>query len=292
LMRLSHHIPDILTCHLEPSNSRKNIFLARLANNYFRAIFGNRVIAISSDIKRAFEKMNVPPENIRLIYHGVDNKHFRPPSSEERIKARELFGLSSQSKVICFVGRLDVEVKGHDVLIRAMSKLRSEGLEVIALCAGQGHGIGENMVQTLATEAGVFDLVHLLGFADTRQVLWASDVLTLPSRREGFPLVIPETMLCGTTPIRTPAAGAFDQIEDGINGFIIPFDDLETLALRLKQLFDDENLRGQMSAAAITTARQKFTVDRMISDTLGVYKEVMHQGGQSTEQDSFSGQSH
>jgi glycosyltransferase involved in cell wall biosynthesis len=279
LMRLLHQTPYVLTCHLEPSISRKNITLAGLANNYFRAIFGDRVIAISSDIKSAFERMKVPAESVRLIYHGVENEHFRPPSPEERLEAREMFGLSPNSKVVCFVGRLDVAVKGHDVLICAISKLRSAGLEVIALCAGQGHGIGENIVQTLAAEAGVSDLVRLLGFADTRQVLWASDVLTLPSRREGFPLVIPETMLCGVVPVRTPAAGAFDQIEDGVNGFVVPFDDPEALTLRLKQLLEDENLRGQMSAAAIVTARHKFTVDRMISDTLAVYEEVIHKNG-------------
>jgi glycosyltransferase involved in cell wall biosynthesis len=289
LMRLVHHIPYVSTCHLEPSNSHKNIVLAGLANDYFRAIFGDRVIAISTDIKNAFERMKVPPESIRLIYHGVDNEHFCPPSPQEHLKAREMFGLSPNSKVVCFVGRLDVAVKGHDVLICAISKLRLEGLEVIVLCAGQGHGIGENIVQTLASEAGVSDLVRLLGFADTRQVLWASDVLTLPSRREGFPLVIPETMLCGVVPVRTPAAGAFDQIEDGVNGFIVPFDDPEALALRLKQLLEDENLRGQMSATAIATARQKFTVDRMISDTVAVYEEVIHKDGQSTAQDLLSG---
>jgi glycosyltransferase involved in cell wall biosynthesis len=273
LMRPLHHTPYVLTSHLEPSDN--GIALAGLANKYFRSIFGDRIIAISSEIKNAFEQMKVSPEIIRLIYHGVENERFYPPSTEERLEARAIFGLSPKSKVVCFVGRLDVAVKGHDVLIRAISKLRSEGLEAIVLCAGQGHGIGENTVQMLAAEAGVSDLVRLLGFADTRQVLWASDVLTLPSRREGFPLVIPEAMLCGIVPVRTPAAGAFDQIEDGVNGFIVPFDDPQALALRLKQLLENEELRIQMSASAIISARHKFTVDRMLKNTIKVYREVM-----------------
>ncbi len=278
LMRLSHHTPYVLTSHLEPSNS--GIAIAGLANKYFRAIFGDCVIAISSEIKNAFERMKVPPESIRLIYHGVENEHFHPPSSEERLEAREMFGLSPKSKVVCLMGRLNVAVKGHDVLIRAISKLRSEGLETIVLFAGQGYGMEEDIVQTLATEAGVSDLVRLLGFADTRQVLWASDILTLPSRREGFPLVIPEAMLCGVVPVRTPAAGAFDQIEDGVNGFIVPFDDPDDLALRLKQLFESEKLRVKMSGAALEFARQKFTVDIMTRDTIAVYEELISKRGQ------------
>jgi glycosyltransferase involved in cell wall biosynthesis len=275
LMRQSHHIPYVLTCHLEPSKSRRNLFLAGLANNYFRAIFGNRIIAISSDIRNAFEQMNMPAESIRLIYHGVDNRHFRPPSSEERLKARDFFGLSPQAKIVCLIGRLDIAVKGHDILIHAIAKLRSEGLEAITLCAGQGHGIGENMIQKIASESGVADLVHLLGFADTRQVLWASDIIILPSRREGFALVIPEAMLCGIVPVRTPAAGASDQIEDGINGFIVPFNDPEALALQLRKLLESDKLRAKISAFALKSAQKKFTAVRMAKDTISVYEEVI-----------------
>jgi glycosyltransferase involved in cell wall biosynthesis len=274
-MQVWHKIPFVSTCHLEPATNRLNLKLGSLVSKYLSTIFGDRVIAISSSIKNAFERMHVPPESIRLIYHGVENDHFRPPSLEERLKARETFGLSPKAKVICFVGRLDVAVKGHDVLIHALAQLRSEGIEAIALCAGQGHGIGENIVQTLATEAGVSDLVRLLGFADTRQVLWASDVLTLPSRREGFALVIVEAMLCGVVPVRTPAAGALDQIEDGIHGFIVPFDDSEALALRLKQLLENDELRTRMSVAAIESAQQKFTVEKMTRSIIALYEEAI-----------------
>jgi glycosyltransferase involved in cell wall biosynthesis len=275
LIRLLYNIPYVSTCHMELSNKPVKVKLAGVANKYFRLIFGDRMIAISSEIKNAFERMKVPAENIRLIYHGVDSEHFRPPSPEERLMSRETFGISPESKVICFIGRLDVPVKGHDVLIRAISKLRSDGLDAIALCAGKGYGIGENIIQSQATEEGVSDLVRLLGFADARQVLWASDVLVLPSRREGFALVIPEAMLCGIVPVRTPAAGAADQIEDGINGFVVPFDDPEALALRLKQLLENDRLRSRMSAAAIETARQKFTVDKMIDKTIAVFAEIL-----------------
>jgi glycosyltransferase involved in cell wall biosynthesis len=276
VMRFLHNIPFVSTSHLEPSIDRLEIKLGAWANEHFNNTFlGNRVIAVSSELKEAFQHiLKVPEENIRLNYYGIENDNFRPPSPEERLKARKMFELAPNSKVICLIGRLD-PVKGHDVLVRALSILRSQGIEAIALCAGIGYGIGENTVRAQATEEGVSDLVRLLGYTDTRQVLWASDVIALPSRREALPIVILEAMLCGIVPVRTPASGAFDQIEDGVNGFIVPFDDPEALALRLKQLFENDELRSQMSAAALESAQRKFTVDRMTKNMFAVYEEVI-----------------
>ena len=75
-----------------------------------------------------------------------------------------------------------------------------------------------------AKGAGIAGQVQFLGYTDSRHVLWASDVCVLPSRQEGFAVAIIEAMLCGVVPIRTPAAGAAEQIDDGTNGFIVPFE--------------------------------------------------------------------
>jgi len=54
--------------------------------------------------------------------------------------------------------------------------------------------------------------------------------------------------------------GTLDQIEDGINGFVVPFNDAEALALRLKQLLENDELRAQMSEAALKSAQQKLAL--------------------------------
>lgn len=276
IIRFLHKIPFVSTCHLEPSIDRTDLKLALWVNKHFNnTFFGDRVIAISSELKEVFQNvLKVPEENIRLNYHGIESQNLRPPSLEERITTRKMFELAPNSNVVCLIGRLD-PVKGHDVLIDALSILKSQGLQVVALCAGTGYKIGENMVRAKASEAGVSDLIRLLGYTDIRQVLWASDVTVLPSRQEGFGLAIVEAMLCGIVPIRTPAAGAFDQIEDGTNGFIVPFDDPIALARRLKQLLENNKLRAQMSLTTLKSARSKFTVERMTKDTIALYEELM-----------------
>lgn len=274
-MRLRHKIPYISTAHIEPSTSRSGVKFTAFINKYFSSFLCDRFIAISTEVQESYaNNLKVPRESIKLICHGIENAHFRPPSFQERLDARVVYNLSPTSKVVCLIGRL-YPIKGHDVLLRALAILKYQGLEVVALCAGAGDQTEQESIRVQTAQLGISHLVRLLGFSEPRQVLWASNVLALPSRLEGFGLVVPEAMLCGVVPVRTPAAGALDQIEDGINGFVFPFDDSEALAMRLGQLFKDEELRARMSAAALESARQKFTLERMIRDTIEVYEEAI-----------------
>ncbi|MFW6316326.1 MAG: glycosyltransferase family 4 protein [Cyanobacteriota bacterium] len=275
LMKLSYNVPYVATARIEPASNRLGVKIGAFINQYLQTFFGSRFIAISSEVKEAYATtLKIPRENIRLICHGIESDYFRPPSLPERLEARNTFNLASEAKVVSLIGRLH-PVKGHSVLVRALAILRSQGMDVIALCAGAGDHQEESSIAQQAIELGVLDLVKLLGFSEPRQVLWASDVLALPSHLEGFPWVIPEAMLCGVVSVRTPTAGTRDQIEDGVNGFVVPFDDAEALAWRLKQLLENETLRTQMATAALESARQKFTVEKMVADTISVFQEVI-----------------
>ena len=139
----------------------------------------------------------------------------------------------------------------------------------------QVGALGEDEAQILADELAVSDLLHLVGYTDARKVLWASDLTVLPSAYEGLPMAIIEAMLCGVVPIRTPAAGAMDQIQDGIDGFLFPFEDHLALADRIEQLISAPNLREQMASAALASAREKFSLQSMIDKTICVYKSVL-----------------
>ena len=265
LAQLLHHIPFVTTLHLEgiPSN-----FLHKIGS-----FWGDKTIAISSETRNyLINNFRVPPSRIEIVYNGVDESYFRPPTVEESFKARQQLNLNPEDKVVSLLGRLE-PVKGHDVLIKALALLRAKGCNVIALFAGEGSKA--QALAQLASELGVADLVRQIGYVDSRLVLWASDVSILPSRKEGFGLVIAESMLCGVLPIRTPAAGAYDQIEDAVNGFIVPFDDHEALAARLHQLLGDNGLRTKMAEVALLTARNKFTQQSMLERIMAIYQEIL-----------------
>ena len=267
-------IPLISTCHNTPPE-RKRKLARRLAplNPYLNVLFGDRIVAISKQMSQMLQDLwKVSPQRIRRIPNGVDDDHFRPPSPDERQSARHAFDLAPDDRVVCLVGRLSY-MKGQDVLVRALAELRDRDRPVVALCAGTGPL--RQRLEELATELDVWDDLRLLGYTDARKVLWASDLFVLPSRREGCPLVIPEAMLTGLVPIRTPAAGAEEQIEEGDTGFIVPFEDPKALADRIDALFQNTALRQRVSKRARTTALEQFTASAMVDRTINAYQELM-----------------
>lgn len=267
-IRLLTGVPIVSTIHLNPDPDRRGVRLLTAVNAWVPLV-PDAVIALCREQDDLFrDRLRVPPERIHRIPHGIDPDHFRPPRPAERRAARAAFGLEDGVPTVGMIGRLDY-VKGHDVLVRALVRLREQGMTVRALLAGTGAG--EAAIRRQVEREGLTDAVQFLGFADSREVLWASDVSVLPSRREAFPLVTLESMLCGVVTVRTPASGAYDQILDGETGFIIPFDDDAALADRLARLFTDPERREAMAAAALRRAHAQFTAETMIARTVALY---------------------
>ena len=87
-------------------------------------------------------------------------------------------------------------------------------------------------------------------------------------------MAVVESMLCGLVTIRTPAAGAHDQITDGKDGFIIPFDDSEALCERIRMALR-KDVSSSIGAAALAKARARFSAGSMGTKTEEVYREAL-----------------
>ncbi|MBW4418218.1 MAG: glycosyltransferase family 4 protein [Myxacorys californica WJT36-NPBG1] len=243
---------------------------------FLRLFSPEEFISYSSEITSFLRQdLGFPETRIRRIFHGIDTDYFRVPNSDERQAARQKFGFAPSDKVCVLVGRLSWN-KGHDVLIEAARHLREKSPHINLKCLFVGSGSEEKQIKEYAfTSVEDAERFKFLGYVDhLREAYWAADVFTLPSRSEGFALAVAEAMCCGAVPIRTPAGGAKDQIDEGLNGFVVPFDDSEALSDRLQLLLDQDQLRSQMSEAARNTAQQKFSVTKMVQDTVKLYKEV------------------
>lgn len=285
ILCLFNHLNCVATYHPsihgDDSKALKAVVLnpkLRQYKFYLTAFSPKTFIACSSDtVSFLNESLGFPKSKISKILLGIDTKYFRPPTPEERQKARERFGLQQNDTACMLVGRLNWN-KGHDILIEAARQARTELPHTNLKCLFAGSGAQENQIKeyALVSEADKHCFVFLGYTDDLREVYWAADIFVLPSRSEGFALVVAEAMCCGVVPVRTPGGGAKDQIEDGINGFVVPFDDSETLARRLKLLSSDVEFREQLSLEAQKTARQKFTADQMVESTIAVYEEILN----------------
>jgi glycosyltransferase involved in cell wall biosynthesis len=264
--------------HLEKSlEDPKMILKKSFLQNYLQVFSPQIFIAISSEIEQwLIQDISIVSHKIKKVFNGIDSNYFHPPQDAEKQKARDRFGLSEKDFVITLVGRMQWD-KGHKLLIDAVNKISDHHQNYLFKCMFAGSGDQRQEIEQYALDNdNTANRFLFLGYVnETRDVYWASDVIVLPSQAEGFPLVILESMACGVVPIRTPAAGAYDQIEDGSNGFIIPFNDLESLASRLLNLAEHPDLRSRMSENAIASSAQKFTLEAMTLSTIAAYEAAI-----------------
>lgn len=258
-------VPFVSTLHAESIPSG-GIF--RLGSRW-----GQRAIAVSTETQRSLmAQFGVPEDRITVIYNGVDHEVFRPPTKQEKLVAREMLGLSSNGAVVSLVGRLEPE-KNHGVLLRAVQRCLAEVPEIQVVFAGEGSL--KKQLEDSAGELGIADRVHFVGHVDSKCVYWASDATVLPSLKEGFGIVVVESMLCSVPVIRTPAGGAADQIADGITGLIVPFGDDRLLAARLVEVLTDHDMASGLAGAARKRALELFTLQTMVSETERVYARTI-----------------
>lgn len=270
----------VATFHLliqgDDSSSMKDVLRLQLRKYqiYLRAFTPKAFIAYSSEIERfLLQDVGFHKNKVRKILAGTDTKYFRFPSPQERRKAREKFGFAEKDLVCTLVGRLNW-VKGHDVLIDAVRLIRKAVPEMAVKCLFAGSGDQEKEIKEYAfvseDDSNCFIFAGYLN--DMREVYWTSDILVLPSRLEGCALVVAEGMCCGTVPIRTPAGGSLDQIEEGKTGYIVPFDDPEALSKAIQKLVD-RDFRLQMGKQAAAYASSVFDLELMIEKTVELYCE-------------------
>lgn len=171
--------------------------------------------------------------------------------------------------VVGSVGRLDA-MKAHDVLLRAIASV--DGVKVVIL----GEGTQRQALLQLATELGVSDRVTLPGWVDNpRDRLSEFDVMALPSRSEGFPLVIVEAMLAARPVVATRVGSVAEAVIDGETGILVEKDDVAGLAIALRRLRDDPTLRSRCGQKGREIAKARFTVEHMVKSYESLWYNVL-----------------
>ncbi|HEY9880578.1 MAG TPA: glycosyltransferase [Leptolyngbyaceae cyanobacterium] len=169
------------------------------------------------------------------------------------------------------VGRLD-PMKGHDVLLKAIAQVEQTHLTIL------GEGAFRPQLEQLAADLGIQDRVKLPGWvAQPRPYLSTFDVVTQPSRSEGFPLTVVEAMLAARPIIATRVGSVAEAISDGETGLLIEKDDVAGLAAALKRLQQDAVLRERLGQQARAIASSRFTVTHMTHQYETLWQTLLSQ---------------
>ncbi len=239
------------------------IDVSRNVPHYFkyRYVFKNWidiVVTVSEDVRRHYIDAGDDPARVVTIHKGIEPGYLSKPSGA----VRRSLGLAPDAPLIGAIGRL-VTQKRFDRLLRAFAQLPEQ---VHCLIAGDGEQ--REALETLATELGVGERLHLLGWrTDIPDVVDALDVLVISSDFESLAIVNLEAMAGGVPVVSTAVAGAEEALgaeDDEVAPGVIVDMNADALAEVGAQLLADPEKRRAMGRAGKRRLKEKFSFQRMV----------------------------
>ena len=265
------HGNEVLSA-MQPSGQKLQVGLRR----------ADRVLAVSRFTANLVQKFGVFPDRIVIVHPGCDSDHFRPlcPTMELRQK---LLGDRHKDKVILSIGNL-VARKGHDMVIRALPRLRETVPEVTYLIVGEGSN--RIQLENLAIALGVRDRVVFAGplAEDLPDIYALSDVFVMPSREqieecdvEGFGLAFLEASACAKPVVGGRSGGIPDAIVDGVTGLLVNPHDPEDIANALARLLTNNHLAIRFGQQGRTWVVKYFGWNRIAGQVQGILQSVLQE---------------
>lgn len=271
---LLRHSPDVLHLHnagitgmiLPPLRRRIITTLHTTGIDLALGRGASRFVAISPTVREeALERH--PGTGIEVISNAIDfDAISRRPDSPRFSKKLKIVQL----------GRLFPEIKGQDILIRALGILRREGItDITAEFIGAGDGLAD--LEALAHSEGVEAQVSFAGSLsrkDTYSRLSGYDLMVHPSRIEGFGLAVIEGMAAGL-PVVVPDRGApFEITRRGELARTFVYGDAASLADTLRAIRADYPAAAALAGPALEYARANFSLDAMTDSYLKIYETL------------------
>ncbi len=267
-------VPVVYTLHHGVARAEPTA-LARAERTIYDRLVGRKTLSLASGIitandadRRWLETRGIPGVRIRVIPTGLEADAFE---AGVPARTRDALGLG---RYVLYVGRLQKE-KSVDTLLRAFATLPPGGESLVL--AGPDGGEGARL-RALAASLGIQARVRFLGEVDEatkRDLLAGCEVLVLPSFYEAQGIAILEAWAQGRPVIASRVGGVRELVEDGRDGLLVPWGDVQALAKRLRQILGDPNLGTALGDAGLTKARGRYAWSRLAPEVEAVYESLL-----------------
>jgi len=155
-----------------------------------------------------------------------------------------------EEPTVVYLGRLK-RYKGVDLILRAVARLRAQGLPVRLLVGGRGDH--EPALRALVGQLRIGEAVTFLGFVSEdrkKEMFQRSWVHALTSPKEGWGIAVLEAAACGTCTVASDSPGLRDSVVDGVTGLMVSHGDVGALAGALGRVLGDPDLRDRLGRQA------------------------------------------
>lgn len=175
-------------------------------------------VAVSEVAAQSYEEVFNLKQKV-LVIHNIIQSDLIRNKYEEEVQEEDLHLFNNQYLTFISVGRL-VSQKGYDRLINIHKRLIQEGLmhNIIII----GHGEDEDSLRQQINELGCQETCRLIGYRENPFAYFKlADCFLLPSRYEGLPTVVFESLICETPVIATKVAGVEEQLNQTDFGLVV-----------------------------------------------------------------------
>jgi alpha-maltose-1-phosphate synthase len=227
--------PDFMRIYLGNGALDLNLLAWLHERRLCELALADRVLVPSNHIALTLVRQGTPAGKVRVVPYAADCRRFRPLESKRH----------GPECTFLFAGGISHR-KGIKYLLEAWRRIRRPGWRL-------------ELLGPLPADLGplepYLDIIEPLGrvsHADMPARLASADVFVFPSLFEGSAVVTYEALACGLPSVVTPSAGSV--VRDGIEGYLVPSSEVDSLAQRMEQLGNDPELRARMARAARSRA--------------------------------------
>lgn len=216
--------------------------------------------AVRDDIKKRY-----PDKKVINIFNSIPDT---------------LFGLTpEEDNFILFLGRIDIYMKGLDILIEAFSRIDSQNISL--KIAGSGKSGDIKRLRRLVLSHGIGNRTEILGRVSESvksELLRTCLFLVMPSRFEGWGITAIEANAASKPVIGTKIKGLSEAVKNNRTAILVEPENVEQLALSMTQLISDREKRALMGKQGRQWAR-RFSWKAISSDQYGFYQSVLRSKG-------------
>jgi glycosyltransferase involved in cell wall biosynthesis len=239
-----------------------------------------RVIATASIIRDTLVKTNrLDPSRVDVVGEGVNFSEYNP--SVDRSFFRREFKIPLDAPLIGIIAMMRGD-KGHHFFLDAALEILKTHPEARFVLVGEGIG-GKRVERELRSrieQAKEQERIIMTGYRwDIPQIMAALDIVVVASIEvEAQSRIVPQAFASQRAVIATRVGGIPELLTDGKNGLLVQPGSGPAIAEKIKHLISNPRLREELAKAGLETARQKLSLERMMEETLAVYKRAAKRG--------------
>jgi glycosyltransferase involved in cell wall biosynthesis len=208
----------------------------------------------------------------RVLVHGVDTQtEFNPVNIDQQV----IRNIIPQDKfIVSYMGRFSEE-KCPLKFIDIVNKLRDHK-DIYFLMLGNGSEYESAKLKI--SKLGLHDKIYVPGFVDdNKPFLKATDLLIIPSRIEGIPIILMEALSLGVPVVASKIGGIPDIITDEYNGFVYDPNNTDDFVNKIIEVYSDKNLQNQLKINARNYAEEKLDISKMNNEYLNIFLDLANQ---------------